>query len=134
MKQFKFKVDDPDLMPIRKTKHSAGYDVFCNEDIRLRKGFSYVVGTGLYIEDAPEDFYLELHPRSSLRFKIGCEGIGIIESDYEDEIKVILHPNSDYVLKKGDRIAQLIPKKMYDVMDCIESDEKRIGGIGSTGI
>jgi len=132
LKRFKFKVDDPDLMPIRKTKYSAGYDVFCNEDIRLRKGFSYVVGTGLYIEDAPEDFYLELHPRSSLRFKIGCEGIGIIDNDFRDEIKFILYPKNDYILKVGDRIGQLIPKKMYDVMDCIESDNDRIGGIGST--
>ena len=132
MKQFKFKVDDPDLMPIRKTKHSVGCDVFCNEDVKMKKGECYVVGTGLYIEDAPEDFYLELHCRSSFRFKSGCDSIGIIDQDYRDEIKFILYPKKDYILTIGDRIGQLIPKKMYNVMDCIESDNDRIGGIGST--
>lgn len=132
MKQFKFKVDDPDLMPIRKTKYSVGADIFCSESVEMLKGERYVVGSGVYIEDSPEDYYLELHPRSSFRLKSGCEFVGIIDSDYRDEIKFILYPKKDYILKVGDRIGQLIPKKMYDVMDCIESDNDRIGGIGST--
>jgi deoxyuridine 5'-triphosphate nucleotidohydrolase len=132
MQKFRFKTENIDLMPIKKTKYSAGYDVFCNEEIRMRKGYCYLVGTGLYIEEAPEDFYLELHPRSSLRYKIGCEGIGIIDPDYREEIKFIFYPKKDYILKVGDRIGQLIPKKMYDVMDCLESEDDRFGGFGST--
>ena len=132
MQKFRFKTENIDFMPIKKTRYSAGYDVFCNGNVKMKKGYCYLIGTGLYIEDAPSDFYLELHPRSSLRFRAGVESVGIIDNDYRGEIKFIFYPKKDYILKVGDRIGQLIPKKMYDIMDCIESDNERFGGFGST--
>ena len=100
--------------------------------------------------------YLELHPRSSLRAKGLISNTGIIDLDYEDEIKIIIRNpirtesivntlrvyqykeeldafNFDYKIKKGDKIAQitLIEHKVH--LFGINTDEDRTGGFGSTG-
>jgi len=123
---------EADYIPCKQTENSAGFDVRSTQDIFLKAGESYLIGTGVKIKSAPTDYYLELHPRSSIRYKAGCEGIGIIDSDFRDEIKVIFHPKRDFVILKGDRIAQLIPKRVYDVMEAPVKISSRSGGFGST--
>jgi len=43
------------------------------------------------IENFKLSHYLELHPRSSLRAKKLIAGVGVIDLDYKDEIKIIIH-------------------------------------------
>lgn len=82
--------------------------------------------------------YILLEPRSSLRAKGLIVGSGIIDMDYPDELKLIVHfpfngkGASHYEIKKGDRIAQatLLEHKSY--LFNIDTEEKRNGGIGST--
>lgn len=119
-------------VPTKQTTHSAGYDVCSRETISMSAGEAYMIGLGVKIVDAPSDYYLELHPRSSLRYKCGAQGVGICDSDYRDEIKMIIYPLFDYTIHEGDRIGQLIPKKIYDVMDCPVNEVIREGGFGST--
>jgi len=130
--KFIFDADHQNFMPCKQTLQSAGFDVKSVEDVEMKAGESYLIGTGVKIKSAPNDFYLELHPRSSIRYKAGCEGVGIIDADFRDEIKVILHPKKDFVILKGDRIAQLIPKRVYDVMEASVKQSSRNGGFGST--
>ena len=99
--------------------------------------------------------YLELHPRSSLAAKGLIFNIGIIDLDYKDEIKAIIHnPLKDvtheeihlesgesykytyslpYEVKKGNRIAQILLKEHKSYLFDIKTDKERIGGFGSTG-
>jgi dUTP pyrophosphatase len=130
-KEVKFKFSGV-YSPTKQTTHSAGYDVCSRETISMSAGEAYMIGLGIKLVDAPSDYYLELHPRSSLRFKCGVSSVGIIDPDYRDEIKIIFYPQFDYTIHEGDRIGQLIPKKIYDVMDCPVNDINRSGGFGST--
>lgn len=94
--------------------------------------------------------YLQLMPRSSLAIKTGliiANGVGIIDLDYEDEICIALHLPMDIVsvnsmcdnsnpcfseIKEGDKIAQITLLEHKAFLFGIESDEKRVGGFGST--
>ena len=96
--------------------------------------------------------YLELHPRSSLRAKGIIANTGIIDLDYKDEIKIIIHnplslsgfgiDKNDgihlpekmpyYEIKKCDKIAQILLKEHKGILFGIESNEERKGGFGST--
>lgn len=65
---------------------------------------------------------------------------GVIDEDYRGNVGVVLfnHSNEDFVVKKGDRIAQLICERIfYPVLEEVSTltDTKRSdGGFGSTGI
>lgn len=102
-----------------------------------------MVPTGL-IFDIPEGFSVRVHPRSGLSFKNGivlanCEGV--IDSDYVEELYVLIHNTSDqnFVISVGDRIAQA--ELVCSVLTTIEEVKERpvqktdrAGGMGSTGI
>lgn len=88
--------------------------------------------------------FLELHPRSSLRAKGLIIGVGVIDLDYPDEIGLIVHNPIDYttfhnesyteyIIKKGDKVAQCTLKEHKGYLLGIESDTERTGGFGSTG-
>ena len=93
--------------------------------------------------------YLQVALRSSLG-KDGLimpNGVGIIDMDYRDEIKIIIHnplaqPWTDiegnitigkyFKISKGDRIAQITLLEHKSYLFGIESDVIRDGGLGST--
>ena len=99
--------------------------------------------------------YLEVALRSSLGVKglIIANGIGIIDLDYPDEIGLIVHnpvqirefvqngnnyttvvdsDDSEFVIKKGDKVAQCTLKEHKGYFMGFESDVVRTGGFGST--
>jgi deoxyuridine 5'-triphosphate nucleotidohydrolase len=79
-------------------------------------------------------------PRSGLAAKFGIDvGAGVIDADYRGNIGVVLFnfSDSDFTIKKGDRIAQLICEKieMADLIEEEKLDETVRGsnGFGSSG-
>ena len=99
---------------------------------------------------AMREYYLELHIRSSLRVEgLTSLGTGIIDIDYPDEIKMVVHNpvkefsrQSGYAVKgcsrkfkKGDKIGQLILKRHegYRLPQEYTLDVQRTSGFGSTG-
>lgn len=99
--------------------------------------------------------YLQLMLRSSLGKKglILPNGVGIIDMDYRDEIKMIIHNPikracfgvnevgkydfeadvwQEYEIKKGDRIAQITLLEHKAYLFGIDTEEERDGGFGST--
>ena len=105
------------------------------------------------INDFLSSHYLLLEPRSSLRSKGLIAETGIIDIDYKDEIKIILHNpiktseilnyirfaqglgeesqiETEYEIKKGDRIAQIALMEHKSYLFGIESDAERTGGFG----
>lgn len=98
----------------------------------------------------PHGYQIKLVPRSGLALKKGITLIntpGTIDSDYTDELKVILLNTSDvqYKISDGDRICQMeiMPNLMLGVnlvmlddsslLDVHKSSSNRTGGMGSTG-
>jgi dUTP pyrophosphatase len=146
------------LLPQRVTKYSAGFDVFANEDVVIGAGETKLIGLGIcidqysdiYFDMNPERLYVELHPRSSLRLKGLGGGVGIIDLDYQDEIKIVIqniinnencvdvryHGEKGYKISKGDKIGQLIlcRHEGWLLPSKYTKDEERIGGFGSTDV
>lgn len=64
---------------------------------------------------------------------------GVIDEDYRGNVGVVIfnHSDNDFVIKKGDRIAQLICERIYypELVEVTNlSETKRAdGGFGSTG-
>ena len=95
----------------------------------------------VYFDSFMDSHYLQLMLRSSLGKKglILPNGVGVIDLDYKDEIKMIIHnPISNvfvenYEIKKGDKIGQIALLEHQSYLFGIESDVKRDGGFGSSG-
>jgi dUTP pyrophosphatase len=81
-------------------------------------------------------------PRSGLALKHGITLVntpGIIDSGYRGELKVVMintDPNTDYVVSRGDRVAQLLIQQIESVQwEEVEqlTGEDRGGGFGHSG-
>lgn len=135
------KSDNP--IPKYETIASAGMDLRADnsEDIILKPLQRALVPTGLFIE-LPVGFEAQIRPRSGLAFKFGIGVLnspGTIDADYRGEIKVILVnlSSDDFVVKKGERICQMVISKheqasLITVSELSET-ERGAGGFGHTG-
>ena len=127
-------------LPIRKTKHSAGYDFIAIEDFEIKPGEIKKIPTGYKACFGPSEMLMILI-RSSMGFKYNirlCNQVGIVESDYynnpdnEGHIFVALQNEGDKVfkVKKNEGYAQGIFTKFLTCGDDVS--DIRTGGIGST--
>ncbi|MCX6280727.1 MAG: dUTP diphosphatase [Bacteroidetes bacterium] len=130
-------------LPAYETTASAGMDLraFIPSDIVLKPLDRALVSTGLFIE-LPKGFEAQVRPRSGLAIKKGVTVLntpGTIDADYRGEIKVILInlSNEDFVVKDGERIAQMIisahEQAEWHQVDILEETSRGAGGFGSTG-
>lgn len=126
-----------------KQAHSgdAGFDLFAISDCEIPPGDSKLLPTGISIE-LPEGTEAQVRPRSGLALKHQITVLnspGTIDCSYRGDVGVILfnHGKSSFVVKAGDRIAQLVVKPVLSVA-FVESEElgdtsRGDGGFGSTG-
>ena len=178
-------INGGDKLPLRATRYSSGFDVFANEDKVIAAGQTELIGLGIAIDleqikgrfigaylsdngadeyfdehaftEFKERHYFELHIRSSLRVKgLTSLGTGVIDIDFDQEIKMVMHnpvtlegysiddgyrlcvPTScdySYKINKGDKIGQLIllPHAGYLIPSDYTLDNERAGGFGSSG-
>ncbi|MGA1049586.1 MAG: hypothetical protein ACO3UU_16400, partial [Minisyncoccia bacterium] len=111
--------------PTRGSRFSAGIDLYSRVTVELRQLQTEVIPLGVMIDneyvykvckemgisryDFVSQFYILLEPRSSLRAKGVIAGSGIVDMDYNGEIKLIVHNlNERLVINEGDKIAQII--------------------------
>jgi len=129
-------------LPKYQTPGSVGCDLQSAESHIVKPGQRTLVGTGLKLE-IPYGIGAYICPRSGLAAKHGITVLnspGIIDSDYRGELKVILFNsgNEDFVIKKGDRIAQLlffpIFQAIFQKTKVVAETQRGEGGFGSTGI
>ena len=131
-------------LPKYQTEQSAGVDLcaFLSSDLVLKPNDRKLIGTGLHIA-LPDGYEAQIRPRSGLAFKHGITIInspGTIDADYRGEIKIALinHSNKDFVIKNGDRIAQMIISKYeqisFSLTESLDETERGEGGYGHTGI
>lgn len=130
--------------PSYATSGASGMDLRANldEELVIKSGEIQLVPTGIFME-IPEGYEGQVRARSGLALKYGISlpnGIGTIDSDYRGELKVILinHGKEDFVIKNGDRIAQIVfikyEKAELEIVESLEDTERSEGGFGSTGV
>ena len=133
----------PYPLPAYATAFAAGLDVRADnaEPIVLKPLGRAIVPTGLYLE-IPAGYEVQVRPRSGLAAKKGVTVLnapGTIDADYRGEVCVILVNlgADDFVVERGERIAQLVLAK-HEVIEWEEASEladseRGAGGFGSTG-
>ena len=130
--------------PSYETILSAGMDLRANisESLRLKPLERVIVKTGLFIA-LPAGLEAQVRPRSGLAAKRGITVLnspGTVDADYRGEIGVILVnlSNEDFLIKDGERIAQLIIAKHEQItwkeVSILDKTERGEGGFGSTGV
>ena len=107
----------------------------------LAPGARVLVPTGLKIA-LPPGHEAQVRPRSGLALKSGvtvANAPGTIDADYRGELKVLLINlgEEDFVIRRGDRIAQLVIAPVVQAawreVAELEATDRGAGGIGSTG-
>lgn len=128
-------------LPSRATAHAAGMDVVAAVDVTLAPGERKLVPTGLKVA-VPEGYELQLRPRSGLALKHGISlpnTPATIDADYRGELQVILinFGTAEFVVKRGDRIAQMLVQRVEPVVfrevEVLPESGRGSGGFGSTG-
>lgn len=128
-------------IPVYARDGDAGADLVADETVRVGAGQRVIVSTGTYFE-LPKGLVALVHPRSGLALKYGITVLnapGTIDSGYRGEVKVILYntSNKDFVVKPGDRIAQVVFQKYEHVtfqpVAKLSESERGDAGFGSTG-
>ena len=127
-------------LPTRGSKDAAGLDLYCPFHIKVPADSQKKIPLGVAVE-IPKEYMGLLVPRSSMsKTPLRCaNSVGVIDADYRGELS-IAYENiscSDYMIFRGDRIAQLIilPIAIVDVEEVhsLSETERGIGGYGSTG-
>ena len=122
-------------LPTYQTTGAAGADLYAALEgpVSLSPGERVLVPTGIALE-LPIGFEAQVRPRSGLALRHGVTTLnapGTIDSDYRGEIGVILvnHGQDEFVINRGDRIAQLVVASVYQarfVEVSVLSDTERI--------
>ena len=131
-------------LPSYETINSAGMDLRAylpDGEMVIKPMQRALVPTGLFME-IPVGYEGQVRPRSGLAIKSGITVLnspGTIDADYRGEVKVILINLSDqeFVIKSGDRIAQLVIAKCEQMevveVETLSETERGAGGFGHTG-
>lgn len=126
------------------TPGSAGLDLAaCMEHpLELGAGEIVLVPTGIAVQIPRRDYAGLVFARSGLASRHGvalANGVGVIDSDYTGEIMVALINNgtSPYIVRPGDRIAQLVLVPIgiarVNLVEDLQNTSRGDGGFGSTG-
>ena len=130
-------------LPAYGSAYAAGADLYAclEEAVTIEPGEIFWVPTGIALE-VPVGCVGLVYARSSMGAKRGlapANKVGVIDSDYRGEIRVVLlnHSKQPQTIQPGERVAQFIitPVVTANFIEAEELDEtdRGIGGFGSTG-
>lgn len=131
------------ILPTYGSLEAAGADLYAclEEEITIAPGETAWIGTGLSLE-VPKGCAGLVYARSSLGAKRGlapANKVGVIDSDYRGEVKVVLfnHSAQTQTVAPGERIAQLLITPVvtppYVEAEDLSETDRGAGGFGSTG-
>lgn len=131
-------------LPQYMTEHAAGMDIFAavKTEETILPGKRKMIPTGLMIE-LPVGYEAEIRPRSGLALNYGvtlANSPGTIDADYRGEIGIVMinHSDAPFIVRRGDRIAQMIVHRVCKVTWAISENLKLTsrgnGGFGHTKI
>ncbi len=132
-------------IPRQQSSGAAGLDIYAallpNETITLKPQKRVIIPAGFSLA-LPLGYEAQIRPRAGLAAKFGVSVLnapGTIDADYRGEIKVILinHGEEDFLIKRGDRIAQMViapvSKVEFVLTGQLDDTIRGEGGFGSTG-
>ncbi len=132
------------VLPVYATAGAAGADICALPDgdpVVIESGKTAFLRTGLALA-IPAGYVGLIFARSSLGAKRGlapANKVGVIDSDYRGEVRVVLHNHSDttQTVEPGERIAQLLIMPVATATLCevddLDDTARGAGGFGSTG-
>jgi dUTP pyrophosphatase len=138
------KVRENAVIPKYATDGSAGLDLSACLDYEMLflPGETNLIPTGIAIHISDPGYAAMILPRSGLGHKHGIvlgNLVGLIDSDYQGELMISCWNRgfNDYIIKPGDRIAQLVIYPVlhpdFELVDEFEKSDRGAGGFGSTG-
>ncbi len=130
-------------LPTYGSAEAAGADLYaCLEaPVTVAPGESAWIPTGIALE-VPKGCAGLIYARSSLGVKRGlapANKVGVIDSDYRGEIRVVLlnHSKEPQSIQPGERVAQFIITPVltpaYEQVQELTDTTRGTGGFGSTG-
>lgn len=135
---------DPDLaLPAYARPGDAGADLVARTGALVKAGGGRaLIPTGIRVA-IPEGYAGFVQPRSGLALRHGvtlANSPGLIDAGYRDELAVIVintDPHSDFEIRRGDRIAQLVVQKVehasFTPVEDLPTSTRGLGGFGHSG-
>jgi dUTP pyrophosphatase len=131
-------------LPQYMSELAAGLDLCAavEKELVIPPGEWKLVPTGLALA-LPAGYEAQVRPRSGLALKQGVSILntpGTVDADYRGEVGVILmnHAKKDLIIKRGDRIAQMIINKIEQIeleeVSELPTTARGAGGFGHTGV
>lgn len=131
-------------LPSYATLGSAGMDLLAaiDCDVVLLPQAKELIPAGIAIA-LPTGYEAQIRPRSGIALKFGVTVLnapGTIDSDYRGEVCVLLinHSSMPFVIRRGDRIAQMViasyAKVNWKIVQNLPQSVRGEDGLGSTGI
>lgn len=124
--------------PEKAHESDAGYDLKSPVCTVIGAHEAVKIDTGVHIQLPPKTGGM-VKSRSSMFINHDITTEGVVDAGYTGSIAVKLfnHSNKEYIVKRGDKIAQLVPVVIItpeiEVVDSLEETERGDGGFGSTG-
>ena len=142
--KIELKILNEDCYPNYATPGSAGIDLKAASIIRaieIYPGDQELIRTGIAIHIKDPGYAGMIIPRSGLGKRGVVLGnlVGLIDSDYQGEIKVLLWNRGNDIVEIDhmDRIAQLVivpvVQAQFEIVQEFEQSQRGTGGFGSTG-
>jgi dUTP pyrophosphatase len=133
---------DRELLPTIGNPGDAGYDLRSAEDASVSARSRTTINTGVALA-LPAGYVALVHPRSGLAAKHGITVLnapGTVDAGYRGEILITLvnHSDEDFMISKGDRVAQILFQKFESasfvpVLE-LPGSQRGNAGFGSTGV
>ena len=131
------------VLPTYGSAEAAGADLYAclEEPVTMAPGEVFWVPTGIALE-VPKGCAGLVYARSSMGAKRGlapANKVGVVDSDYRGEIKVVLlnHSSVPQTLQPGERVAQFVItpvlRPSYEEVAELSDTDRGAGGFGSTG-
>ena len=109
-------------------------------DVTIHPGERALIPTGVVVA-LPEGYEAEIRPRSGLALRHGVTLVnapGTIDADYRGEVGIIMinHGQEPFVVKRGDRVAQMVIHRVcravWSVSGALSPTGRGDGGFGHT--
>ena len=134
------KIDGDAKIPSYAHGGDAGMDIYSAENLTVKAGEHAKVRTGIAME-IPDGFVGLVWDKSGISMNYGLKTLGgVIDSGYRGEvvIGVVNLSKEDYVVEKGNKIAQILIQKVESPeikeVEELSNSERGEKGFGSTGV
>jgi dUTP pyrophosphatase len=134
------KLDSQASLPSFAHPGDAGMDFFSMESAIIKPNERITCSTGIAVQ-IPKGYVGLIWDKSGLASKNGIKTMGgVVDSGYRGEIKIVIInlSDTDYEIKKGEKIAQMLIQKVENPeiieVENLDETQRGEGGFGSTGI